>query len=257
MNEIVKETRLNPDGVEEEVVWIDIKGYEGIYAVNQFGQVKSHAIVTEDIIGRVVHRKEKLRITHPNSIDGGHRVCIQTCHNHNAFLSVRRLVAQAFLGLDIDRKDLFVYNNKGDPNDSYYRHLTVTDSTKFLSDLRNSCPVPTRARPVVCVIPSGKELVFDCTRTAAKYFGIAACTIRNSRITKTPDYIGNRWYDLDEKNRKKFNFIVREKTTDEQIISAYKSGMHYSEIVHSLHINIRRFYRVIRRYLHDHPEEEI
>lgn len=49
---------------QEDEIWRDIKGYEGIYQVSSKGRVKSLERVTVDSIGRKHHRKERILKDH-------------------------------------------------------------------------------------------------------------------------------------------------------------------------------------------------
>lgn len=76
-------------------VWTDIKDYEGLYQVSNYGRVKSLAkkIICRD--GR--ERNYKERILKPYNCAGGYQVVALSKNGNRAQLLVHRLVAQNFL----------------------------------------------------------------------------------------------------------------------------------------------------------------
>ena len=74
----------------EQEVWKDIKGYEGLYQINNFGKVKS----LKKYAGRSF-RKEKILKEY---IDKDGYIKVILCKNNKTrFLSIHRLLAEAFI----------------------------------------------------------------------------------------------------------------------------------------------------------------
>ena len=82
-------------GIKNNEVWRDIKGYEGLYQVSNYGRVKS---LEKDIIykdGNIHHRKERIR--NPSKKSNGYlMVCFYVDREQKGLL-LHRLVAEAFL----------------------------------------------------------------------------------------------------------------------------------------------------------------
>lgn len=81
---------------QEDEIWRDIKGYEGIYQVSSKGRVKS---LERDIIcknGRKQHRKERIL---KGSLDmrGYLQVSLGNTKGERKFLWIHRLIAEAFI----------------------------------------------------------------------------------------------------------------------------------------------------------------
>ena len=71
-------------------IWKDIKGYEGLYQISNYGEVKS----LEKKAGFST-RKEKILKQH---LDKDGYVKVYLCKNNKVkFLSVHRLIAEAFI----------------------------------------------------------------------------------------------------------------------------------------------------------------
>ena len=73
-----------------EEIWIDIKGYEGLYQVSNLGRVKSLSKYAGNSL-----RKEKILKNYKDK-DGYVKVIL--CKNNKTrFLSIHRLIAEAFI----------------------------------------------------------------------------------------------------------------------------------------------------------------
>lgn len=100
-------------------IWIDIEGYEGLYQISNLGRVKRLEKIIERIDGRIVKYKEKICKTHKRS--GYHRVCITKEKYKTVFLTVHKLVANAFL--------------KKKNNKPFVNHIDGNKDNNFLSNL--------------------------------------------------------------------------------------------------------------------------
>ena len=185
-------SKLNQDDEMEELIWVDVKGYEGLYAVNQFGEVRSYSrtIIKDD--GSDVYLHGRILVGMRNKETGAVMVNlfldkIQSSHN------VRRLVAEAFLGLNRSDKSLYVTNKHGAPDDNYYKNIEVVPMREVLS-VRNMGREIVVCKSVRCTDRSGKSLTFKTVTEAAKHFNLVdKATITNR--AKHPDkfYKGWRW----------------------------------------------------------------
>lgn len=103
---------------EEKEIWKDIDGYEGIYQVSTFGNIKS---LERDTIGQfgLRHLKEKiLRLF--DSHQGYKRVTLNFGEKQKHFF-VHRLVAKAFI--ENTENKPFVNHKNGIRNDNFYGRL--------------------------------------------------------------------------------------------------------------------------------------
>lgn len=80
----------------EEEIWKDIKGYEGIYQVSNKGRVKSLGRVTICKDGRKYHRKERILKCRTDA-HGYHQVLLYNSKGNGKQLKHHRLVAEAFI----------------------------------------------------------------------------------------------------------------------------------------------------------------
>jgi hypothetical protein len=253
MGNTIGKTKMNPDGEMEEVVWVPIKGYEEFYAINQFGDIKCYPRISNDGKGNVRHLKEKLRIASPHKTYGDRRIKLS-----KETVSVRRLVAEAFLDFDRSQTTLFVHNERNAYSD-YYKHLVISPRSEFFSESVGETRKkgPTSIRPIHCITSSGKDFVFGSISLASTYFDINVSAISKCLNRGTRDILGNSWSDLDEDAKKKFGLVRRGKNSpDDQIISSHKSGMSNNWIRLNLRVSRFRIKKVLRKYLEEHPEEE-
>lgn len=99
-------------------VWMDIKGYEGLYQVSNHGRVKSLERKVKNGRGiRIVN--EKILKSKINN-DGYHRITIIKNNKYKAYL-IHRLVASHFIINFNNKKD--VYHIDGDKLNNYYENL--------------------------------------------------------------------------------------------------------------------------------------
>jgi len=110
---------------EEDIIWVPIKGYEGSYSINQFGQVKSHDRVVERSNGTQYHVREKLLIIIVIN-DDHHNVSLYK-EGRLEHLYIPRLLAEAFLGLDRNNKSKIVRYKNSNRKKFHYKHLVIDD----------------------------------------------------------------------------------------------------------------------------------
>ena len=190
----MKEMKMNLDGELEEVIWKPIKGYEGIYVINQFGDVKSLARTLKSSHGRVRQVREFMK---SSTVHAKHKNLSMSLikDGHTRVVMTARLVAEAFLGLDRTDKRLIVYNKDLNKLDLYYKHLIITDSTNIRASIpKDKLSLLPRATPVQCVTKDGEIFKFDAMTTAANYFGITRYEIKIKLDTNGKDQLGNLWH---------------------------------------------------------------
>lgn len=167
----------------DEVIWKDIPGYEDMYAINQFGQVKSYG---RDIdCGHGVRRtKDRILRAAKCSRNGHRQVRLYIGDRKNRLYYVHRLIAAAFLGIDLDDPKVMVFHRKG--LEDTVDNLVVCTNYDKISDARRQLATKTASRPVVCVDPNHTIMVFDSRKLASKYLGCSYETIRDCLRAKRP-----------------------------------------------------------------------
>ena len=183
-----KEMKKNPDGVMEEVIWVPIKKYEGIYSVNQFGEVKSHARKILGHIGKMFVKERILKYgLHDNT---NIRQVFLNKNGVGTTYNISRLVAEAFLGTDKDDSNTFVVHKSNDLSDDYYKNLLPVDKELFYEMSQRRINEIIRV-PVHCTNSAGKVMPFETIRKAAAHFRVVPSTIVNR--TKTPEKYFKGW----------------------------------------------------------------
>lgn len=121
-------------------MWVDIKGYEGIYQINENGDVKSL---------KKSNRRKCDRILKPDINSSGYKRVILSYKNKQKRYLVHRLVYETFIseipeGLTINHKDLNKLNNNINNleimtsiENNQYKTTTKLDKSKVI-EIRNS-----------------------------------------------------------------------------------------------------------------------
>lgn len=174
-------------------IWKDVKGYEGIYVVSNFGRVKSLAR-TCNTKGNSIKRVPERILKH--KIDNGyHRVSISKDSKRIMF-SVHRLVALSFLSnennkSEVNHKDGIKSNNTVDnlewvtpkENQQHARITGLRDSVigqnNYSSKLTNNDVLNIKDR-----IKNG-----DRSKDIAEHYNIHRCTVGNIKNGKTWTHI--------------------------------------------------------------------
>lgn len=155
--------------------WKDIKGFEGMYQVSNFGNVRSLDRCVQFKDGRVAHyrgKPMKTRIT----ADG--YVQVQICRDCNSVKTVKvhRLVAEAFVPNPDGMKEV----NHIDEDKTNNR----AENLEWSDRLRN-CNHGTRNERIsrsngipVSIHNSTGAIVFPSFKAAAKYLGVSTESVR-------------------------------------------------------------------------------
>lgn len=155
-----------------------IKGYEGLYIVNNYGEVYSCERITSD--GKHLQRRK---------LNGGHFsngygfVCLRK-DGVNKNYSIHRLVAEAFIPnplnlSDVNHKD----GNKLNNHVSNLEWCTRSENLKHAVDIglvENQCKI---RRKVTVTFEGNKQIVFQSMKDCAAFFGFKKGWLQN-RIRK-------------------------------------------------------------------------
>ena len=154
-------------------VWKDIKGYEGIYRISNYGRVESIARV--DALGRrIPSRIMKLQ----TNAKGYLHVRLTKGKAYKHYL-IHRLVADAFIGerpadCEVNHIDENKQNNKLD-NLEYVTHL---------QNVRHGNGIRRRSKAVIATLPDGTEEHYASATEAGKKLGVTKNAIGNAIYKK-------------------------------------------------------------------------
>lgn len=226
--------KLNPDGEMEEVIWVDVRGWEGLYAVNQFGEVKSYSRMISRGRGEtpVYVRGRILSLCHCKN-----NIVTKACFaydNVRYFPNIRRLVAEAFLNIDREDSSIFITNHDGDRSNNYYKNLKPIDSQEFFEQRNKGTLKPSISKQVVCENKDGEKLVFKSINDAIAHFAIKDKG-SVTRWVKNPDkfYRGWKWSygELADHQRRSMD------ERDKAVIDALMCGMSHRKIRELYHVS--------------------
>lgn len=175
-------------------VWKDIKGFEGLYQISNFGRVKSlerHRIGKH---GAPTLCKERILSVHKGKC-GYLQVCL--CKNNKKYAPfVHRLVGEAFIPngkklpcvdhIDGDRVNNVVWNLRWCSIKENMNYTGVRRSISVIQKTSEACKRHQRdiqekcKKPVVCIFPDGTVQEFDSAAAIEKEYGfghsnISAC----------------------------------------------------------------------------------
>lgn len=186
----------------EEEIWVDIKGYEGLYQVSNQGRVRS--------LDREVKRKgnniyiSKGKIKKNTIGKKGYLYTGLTDKNGNKKnIFTHRLVAQAFIPNPENKPEIDHIN--GIRNDNRVENLRwVTKEENMNNPLtkENQKTINKRSgnpnsKMVICIFPDGNEIPFKCKEDLKDYLNVSRDTI--DRIIKS----GKQY----KPRKKKFKFL--------------------------------------------------
>lgn len=187
----------------EKEIWKDIKGYEGLYQISNFGRVKSLArIIQRDRSrwGTPAPFKIKEKILHNTVVHEYLYVILCKDGSHKRY-AVHRLVAQHFLS---NPDNLPQVNHKDEnPANNDYRNLEWCDGKYNLEygtrrerqakSLSESGKVKRgnngRAKKVIC-----DGVIYDCITDCAEHYGVNPSTFSSYLTGKDP--MPPRWERL-------------------------------------------------------------
>ena len=120
----LKEMKKNPDGEMEEVIWKPIKGWEGFYSVNQFGDVKFHKRRITCRNGVIKHFPDHTVERRTDKFNNSSYVQL-TADGFKRKVTINNLVAETFLNFDASDKCVLVRPIDGNRNNYYYKNLRI------------------------------------------------------------------------------------------------------------------------------------
>ena len=111
----------------ETEIWKDIQGYEGLYMVSSFWRIKS--LMFKD--------KYREKILLPASGKIRRYLSISLCKDKKITFNIHRLVAQAFLWLDIKNIKLLVCHKDDNPENNKVNNLFLWSAKDNMQDCKN------------------------------------------------------------------------------------------------------------------------
>lgn len=167
--------------------WRPIPGFEDLYEVSNLGRVKS--------LGNGSSGNSKQRILKTRKTENGYMTV--TLHNNGRHdLKVHRIVASAFLGLDIHNLEIQVNHIDEDKTNNNVSNLELCDGMYnhfYGTGIKRAAEKHSRA--VIAVnVTTGERLEFKSAASAARILGASSgniCTCLKGRIQTAYGY---KWH---------------------------------------------------------------
>ena len=166
--------------MEEKEIWMDIKGYEGMYQVSNLGRVKS--------LPRLVQKWDGMRMINERILkdyinQGYHKITLSRDGKKKHF-SIHRIVYENFVG-EI-------------PEGMQVNHISEDKSDNRLSNLnlmtpKENCNYGTRNERHSKKIIMDNEIEFDSMAQAANYLGCSKGIISRCCIKPTYTVFGHHF----------------------------------------------------------------
>lgn len=119
--------------------WKDIQGYEGLYQISSFGNVR--ALCVEKYRGRFKHRRPEKLLCLKKHRDG--YLVVSLSKNKQKYFQAHRLVAIAFIKNPENKP--FVNHKNGIKNDNFYLNLEwCTSSENAIHSVKLGMTIPTK-----------------------------------------------------------------------------------------------------------------
>lgn len=165
INEVIQQ-RINQSN--EELDWRPIKNIEG-YLVNQFGQIKSLKRTVVKSNNRSQTMQEKILKVYQNDKSRCLQVslCIDGIVNQ---FCIRRLIAEAFHGIDRYDKEVIIIHKNEDYTDCYFENIGYIDTAAYRTSILEKYKISSR-RPVIAThSQTGETLRFESVLETANHF---------------------------------------------------------------------------------------
>jgi hypothetical protein len=165
-------------------VWKPVVGYEGLYEVSNYGNVRSLERTVVDKNGAIRPVHSKLLTWHKSKITKRHPIARYHVElwkdNKRKAVKVHRLVAQAFIPNSDGKPQI---NHKdGDPSNNAVTNLewvTSSENNKHAHQNKLIIPVGLKAIKGINNI-TGEVVLFDSAGEAARYFNVTPGAIRSA-----------------------------------------------------------------------------
>ena len=190
--------------VMKKEIWKDIEGYEGLYEVSNFGNVRSVDRIVTCSNGK--KRLRKGRILKPAKQKNGYLFCILYKNSKPKLCKVHRLVAAAFIPnpdklpevnhKDENKANNFVFVNKDDSvdlNKSNLEWCTRLYNMRYGTRLKHV--VEKRSKPVLQIDKETNEVIaeYPSAREAARKLNIDQGSISACCRGKQKTAYGFKW----------------------------------------------------------------
>lgn len=170
-----------------EEKWVDIKGYEGLYKISNFGSVKSMPKKWTIGFGAVREKGETiLNIFMPKQFDQYPCINITTGVGKQITKHIHRLLAEHFIPNPENKKCVNHKNgNKKDFSLGNLEWATRSEDRQhaYNTGLRTQAKGAnnTSSKPILVIfLKEIKAISFPCINSAAKYLNISRLTIQNN-----------------------------------------------------------------------------
>lgn len=200
-NRLIPTQGINPDGEMEDLIWKEIPGYENMYEVSQFGDVKSKARFkdsghrTKDLIlkkKKGTSERKKRPLTERGDI---WTVTVMKDGKQRCF-SVAKLVVclhgdPEYGKLNLDERSFFVDYHDGDHDNLYYKNLLP--SSIHVIKKRMGRDLGILRKGVKCKNKHGDEFTFESQQKVAEIFGVSKTILQYWIRHSGTYYRGYRW----------------------------------------------------------------
>lgn len=169
------------DTSKEEIIWKSINGVDG-YLVDQFGRIKSLKRIVIKGNNRKQTIYERILKLYQNDKSG----CIQISLSINGKIKnfcIRRLVAEAFLGISKDDNEIIVSHKDNDFTNCHFSNLVVNKMIEYRTNVLNINDISSR-RSVIAKNDT-EELKFESVLEASYHFDKEYTTLQRKIGTQS------------------------------------------------------------------------
>lgn len=172
--------------------WKDIPGYEGYYQASIYGKIRSvYRMVEFRISGRVQQSYMKGRILAENIRKDNYVEVILSVNGISKNLSVHRLVAQTFLPNPENKPQVnHIDGNTQNNNVNNLEWATPSENMTHAKDIGlwdpKKCGEISRKLTGIKVRSITDNILFDSLKSAGKYYGMDAESVKESAIVHRP-----------------------------------------------------------------------
>jgi len=162
--------------MEKIEVWLPVRGYEGLYAVSNFGRVLAHQKTRVTGVGTTVVYSECIMKPFRNRY-GYLEVGFRKDGNYKRY-KVHRLVAEAFIPNPDNLPK--VLHRDDNPANNCVDNLYFGTQADNMCDMASKNRQRVKKRPVVAILPDGsREYEFESMHEASRQTGVNQGNISN------------------------------------------------------------------------------